>query len=371
MPTVADIMRIMDQMAPRRLAENWDNVGLHYGDPDWPVSTVFVALDPTANAMEAAISANADMLVTHHPLIFKPVTHIHTQTPVGRVIDLAAKNRIAVFCAHTNLDAAVGGINDVLAGKIGLNVIGSLSADPEVQRYKLVVFAPPGDMDRIFDAVWKTSAGKIGSYSQCAFYSNGVGQFFPGNDSRPAAGTFGRLTRTDETRIEIPVNPEDIDDVIGRIKASHSYETVAYDIYPLYREESGEGLGRIGEFPETRTLLEVAGAVKRALSLKVVKIAGPEGLAVKKAAVCSGGGTGMIGDFLASDAQVYISGDLNHHVALDVVANNRGLIDIGHFTSERLIVPVLTARIEAEAAKASLPVRVVPWNDEPDPFGYV
>ncbi len=105
--------------------------------------------------------------------------------------------------------------------------------------------------------------------------------------------------------------------------------------------------------------------------MKLVKIAGPADLEVKKAAVCSGGGTGMIGDFLASDAQIYISGDLNHHVALDALANHRGLIDIGHFTSERLIVPVLSARIEAEATKASMAVRVVPWNEEPDPFGYV
>ncbi len=261
MATVADIMRIMDQMAPRRLAEKWDNVGLHYGDPDRPVSTVFVSLDPTVNAMEAAISAGADMLVTHHPLIFKPVTQINTKTPVGRVIDLASKNRIAVFCAHTNLDAAAGGVNDVLAGKIGLNVTGPLSAAPEVQRYKLVVFAPPGDMDHILDALHDTSAGQIGSYSQCAFTSSGMGQFVPGSDSRPSVGTPGRMTRTDEIRIEIPVGREDIDEVVSRIKVVHSYETVGYDIYPLYREESGDGLGRIGEFPEMRTLLEVAGAV--------------------------------------------------------------------------------------------------------------
>lgn len=371
MPTVADIIHIMDQMAPRRLAEEWDNVGLHYGDPDWTASTVFVSLDPTIKAIEAAASAGASMLVTHHPLIFKPVKHIHTKSPVGAAIDLAARNRIAVFCAHTNLDAAVGGINDVLAEKIGLNVTGPLSSAPGLRRYKLVVFAPPDDAERILEAISGTSAGRIGNYRGCSFQSSGVGRFIPGNGSNPYAGAAGQPAQVDEIRIEIPLYRNDIDDVVKQIKANHRYETVAYDIYPLYTEKSVTGIGRIGEFSNVRSLLQVTEDIKEALSLKAVKIAGPPDLPVKTAAVCSGGGSSMAGDFLASRADVYVSGDLNHHVAMDIAAHNRGLIDIGHFTSEQVIVPVLANRIQEEANKTFIDVKVIPWRDERDPFVHI
>lgn len=371
MPKVADIIRIIDQMAPRRLAEEWDNVGLHFGNPDWPVSTIFVSLDPTVQAVEAAAAAGADMLVTHHPLIFKPLKQINTGSPAGAVIDFAARNRIAVFCAHTNLDAAAGGINDVLAEKIGMKVTGPLSYVPEAQRYKVVVFAPPSDVDPIFEAISDTSAGRIGQYTRCAFCSEGVGQFVPDPESRPHTGAPGRLSRADEIRIEIPVDVEDLDTVINRIKNRHSYETPAYDVYPLYREKSAKGIGRIGAFEEARPLLQLAGDIKAALSLKMVKIAGPPDLLVKTGAVCSGGGGGMVGDFLSAEAQVYISGDLNHHAALDIAAKNRGLVDIGHFASEQLYVPVLCSRIREALNKKSMGVDVIPWKEEPDPFEYV
>lgn len=371
MPAVADIIHIMDQIAPRRLAEEWDNVGLHYGDPDWTASTVFVSLDPTIKAIEAAASAGAGMLVTHHPLIFKPVKHIHTKSPVGAAIDLAARKRIAVFCAHTNLDAAAGGINDVLAEKIGLNVSGPLTAASGIRRYKLVVFAPPDDAERILESISGTSAGRIDNYRGCSFQSRGIGRFIPGRGSNPYAGSPDQPAQVDEIRIEIPLYQNDIDDVVKQIKANHRYETVAYDIYPLYTEKSGTGIGRIGEFSKERSLLQVAEDIKEALSLKTVKIAGPPELPVKTAAVCSGGGSSMVGDFLASSTDVYVSGDLNHHVALDISAHNRGLIDIGHFTSEQVIVPVLSRRIQEEANRKSIDVKVIPWRDEPDPFVYM
>ena len=368
MPTVADIIKIIEKMAPRRLAEEWDNVGLHFGDPDWPVSTVFVSLDPSLAALEAAASAGAEMLVTHHPLIFRPVKHIRLNTPFGKTIDFAARNRMAVYCAHTNLDATDGGVNDALAEAIGLKVSGPLAPAPEADRFKLVVFVPPADAEKIFAAVWEVCSGQIGKYRQCAFHNTGTGRFVPGEGSRPHTGTAGTPVRTEEIRIEIPVQKGDIDAVISRIKAVHPYETVAYDVYPLFGDQSDNGIGRIGEFSETRTLEQVAAAVRQTLGLAVVKVAGPVGLEIKKAAVCSGSGASMAGAFLSSGAQLYISGDMNHHAALDIAAAGLGLIDIGHFASERVIVPVLGDRIAQAAQRMGIPVRVIPWRDEPDPF---
>jgi dinuclear metal center YbgI/SA1388 family protein len=371
MPKVADIINVIDKIAPWRLAEDWDNVGLHYGHPDWPVSKILVCLDPTAKAVEVAADAGADMLVTHHPLIFKPIKTINVSTPAGSAIDLAARRRISILCAHTNLDAAAGGINDVLAEKIGLKVTGPLSHIQEAQRYKVVFFAPPSDADRIFHALSESSAGRIGKYTGCSFSHPGIGRFIPDADAKPHTGRPGIPASTDELRIEVSAGAQDLHDVINRVLSCHSYETPAYDIYPLHRETSRQGIGRIGEFEQEQTLEETARYIKQALSLKTVKIAGPPGLKVKKAAVCSGGGAGMAGHFLASDAQVYVSGDLNHHIALDITAKNRGLIDIGHFASENIIVPVLCTLIEKELKNASMIINVMPWTGETDPFMHI
>lgn len=368
MSTIADIIRIMDDIAPQRLAEAWDNVGLHYGDPGWPVSTVFVSLDPTLKAVESAAAAGANLLITHHPLIFKPVSRLNVKTPVGAVIDLAARKQIAVFCAHTNLDSVTGGINDVLAEKIGMSVTGPLSSIPEEQQYKLVVFTPPANADRMMNALFANASVKsFGNDNHCAFYNEGTGQFV--SDRNGEAGT-DRMTRNGEIRIEFSVGRNELDAVVNIMKNSDE-GMATYDIYPLFQARSGNGLGRIGEFARTRTLLELAGDIKQSLSLKMVKYAGPEDLQIRTAAVCSGGGSGMTGDFLTSKAQVFISGDLNHHAAIDIAASGRGLIDIGHFSSEQIIVSTLCSRIRAEAEKLKMPVSVIPWTGEPDPFSYI
>ncbi len=371
MTTVADIMQIIDNMAPGRLAEEWDNAGLQYGDSDRPVSTVLVALDPAFKAVETAARTGAQMLVTHHPLIFKPLKQIDTRSSAGRVIDFAARNDIAIYCAHTNLDSAEGGVNDVLAGMVGLESVRPLSVAREPQRYKLVVYAPAADAEPIAAAVSGTPAGVIGDYSGCAFFQEGRGRFVPGEDSIPYTGEPGKVFSGDETRIEMPVSEIHLDEVLRRIRKVHPYETMAYDIIPLYREKTGVGLGRIGQLQQEKTLGSLALEIRDSMGLSCVKIAGSPEMSVRTAALCSGGGGGMVGDFLSSSAQVYISGDLNHHIALDIAAAGKGLIDIGHFASERPVVPVLSRRIREACEKKGFAVEIISWEDEPDPFLYI
>ncbi len=371
MTTVAEIIRIIDSMAPGRLAEGWDNAGLQYGDPGRSVSTVLIALDPTRKAIETACSAGAQMLVTHHPLIFKPLTQIDIRTASGSVIDLAARNDIAVFCAHTNLDSAAGGVNDVLAEIVGIESLSPLSVALAPQRYNIVVFAPKHAADSIVEAVSGTSAGTIGEYEGCAFFQEGRGRFVPGDSSTPHTGEPGRVSTTDEIRIEMPVAEGDLDDVIRRIREIHPYETMACDIVPLYREKTDEGLGRIGRLRRENTLAGLAREIRETMGLSCVKIAGSPEMVVRTAALCSGGGGGMVGDFLSSSADVYISGDLNHHAALDIAAAGKGVIDIGHFASERPVVPVLSRRIREACEKKGFAVEVIAWEDEPDPFLYI
>jgi dinuclear metal center YbgI/SA1388 family protein len=275
--TVADIIKVMETMAPLRLAEEWDNVGLQVGQLDWPVRSIWVALDPLYDVVDGACRNGVDLLITHHPLIFKPLRCINFNTPVGSVIQAAAGHKLAIFAAHTNFDSASDGINDVLASRIGL-------ADLKVL--------------------------KIGDH--------------------PA------------------------------------------ECYPLLPPATDyikkQGLGRVGELDETMELLPFALSLKEKLGLEYIKVAGKPDLPVRRVAVCSGSGSSLMKDFYSSGAQVFISGDLRYHDAREVEALNLGLIDMGHFASEYLVVEVLAKRLDKILAAGGKDIKVEACGLENDPF---
>jgi len=268
--TVGDIINRVEELAPRELAETWDNVGLQVGSREWPVKQVWVALDPLPQVVDAACRADVDMLITHHPLIFKPLKSIDCTTPAGEIIHSALRHNMAIFSAHTNLDSAAGGVNDTLAKRIGLCNLGVLKQD------------------------------------------------------EPATGGLEKSVV--------------------------------------------QGLGRLGDLPRETTLISLARELKDRLDIESVAIAGDPALPVSRVALCSGSGVSLLGDFFASSAQVYISGDLRYHDARDVETAGRGLIDIGHFASEHLVVEVLAGNLADMLNKSSVDISVEACRLEEDPF---
>ena len=275
--TLSDIIHILDNLAPPFLAEEWDNCGLQIGDPAWSVTKIWVALDPTLQVVEAACAQKVDLLITHHPLIFKPLKSIEFNTPIGAVLNLATRQNLAIFAAHTNLDSAAGGLNDILAGRIGLKNLKPLVAGKVIKRYK-------------------------------------------------------------------------------------------YDNYPLISHEHRHGIGRVGYLGTAMDLKSFARVIKKEMGLKTIKFAGDPHLTIKKAAVCTGSGSSLIANFIASDAQVYISGDMRYHDARDVEAANLGIIDIGHFSSECFVAEDLAARLSTIFEKSGIEVGVEACDIEKDPF---
>jgi len=390
--TVADIINIMESIAPSRLAEEWDNAGLQVGQKDWPVKKVRVALDPSPEVVDDACKHNADLLVTHHPLIFKPLKSVNFSTPTGSILHQAILHRLAIFSAHTNLDNAFGGVNDVLGSKIGIHHLKPLKkpdspvfkipiglpplkkgetpqgGGEDAASYKLVVYVPAGYEDSILNALFETTAGNIGEYSCCSFRNQGKGTFRPGKSAKPFTGKIGEITHADEIRIESVVSEPDLPGIVEHLRKQHPYQTMAYDVYPLLSSESRHGTGRIGDLPESLTLAAFAGKIKENLKLGYVKVAGDPDLQVKKAALCSGSGSSLMNAFFSSGAQVYISGDLRYHDAKDAEAAGRGLIDIGHFASEHLMVEVLTERISKILSETGTDVKVEACGLEKDPF---
>ncbi len=370
--TVADIIRVMESLAPSSLAEDWDNPGLQVGHRNQPVRTVTVALDPLPEVVAAACEQKSDLLITHHPLIFNPLKSLDLNTPAGAVIQKALQHGLAIFSAHTNFDSAAGGLNDILALKIGLENLIPLvprRAARESGMCKLAVYVPFGYEQKISDALFETSAGKIGDYSCCSFRNKGTGTFRPETGALPFIGKIGEISHTDEIRIEAVVPESDVSHIVAHIRKSHPYQTMAYDVYPLLSAERlPEGLGRVGELEEETALKTFALRIKEILGLRAVKMTGKPDLPVRKAAVCTGSGSGLMRAFFASDAQVYISGDLRYHDARDAEAAGRGLVDIGHFASEHLMVEVLAQRLAEILSESGTDVSVNACNLEYDPF---
>ena len=281
--TVADIVKIMNRFAPPRLAEEWDNVGLQIGDLRWPVHRIWIALDPTLAVINAACKEDVDLLITHHPLFFRPIKSIDFHSPHGSIIKTAVQHQLAIFSAHTNLDMVRDGVNDVLARRLGLKRIKILQPHKGEQQFKA-----DGDM--------------------------------------------------------------------------------IHDISPAIGNEIEHGIGRIGSLNKTRSLKALTVIVKEKLNLNFVKVTGNPELKISQVAICSGSGSGLMKAFLASNAQVYITGDIHYHDARDAEGANRAIIDIGHFASEHLMVEALAQQLAKILPEEEIEAAIKACTIEKDPF---
>ncbi|MGW8188646.1 MAG: Nif3-like dinuclear metal center hexameric protein [Desulfobacterales bacterium] len=366
--TVGDFIEIMESFAPVALAEEWDNAGLQVGHRDWRVKTVWVALDPLAPVVEAACRNHVDLLITHHPLIFRPLKSVDFAEPAGRNILQAAQNRLAVFAAHTNFDSVTGGLNDIFAGRLGLTNLAPLVAARSADLHKLVVFVPAAHEQRLLAALFESPAGEIGAYRCCSFRTPGRGTFKPGQDADPFSGEHGRVNDVAEVKIETVVRQRDLSGVIAHLRSHHPYETMAYDVYPLSQPETTVGIGRVGDLTDSSDLRTLALQVKRGFGVDALRVVGDPRMPVKRVAVCTGSGASLVQGFLKSTAEVFISGDLRYHDARDAEAARRGLIDIGHFASEHIFVSALTERLQEYAVAAGFDTSITACGLEKEPF---
>jgi len=366
--TVADIIEVMGAIAPTRLAEAWDNVGLQVGQKDWPVKKIWIALDPSPDVVSAACQKNIDLLITHHPLIFKPLRSIDFNSATGNSIRLAAQNQLALFAAHTNFDSAAGGLNDTLAQRIGLANLKTLDKSGDSGIYKLVVCVPLKYEQEFLHAFVDNHTAEIRRYSDDAFKTRGRRILKPDSSDGLRDGNANDIFRSTQITFESVIHGGDLDGVIDKLMDIHPDMAVSYDIYPLQATNKEWGLGRIGELAKSQDLRSFALDIKKTLGLASVKVAGDLSLTITRAAVCTGSGSSLMKVFLASGAQAFISGDLHYHDAKEVQTAKRGLIDIGHFASEHLIIEVLAQRLSRLLTDKDFNVTVAAYRLEKDPF---
>jgi len=367
---IRHIVEVMEKISPSSLAEHWDNVGLHVGNMSWPVRKIWVALDPTVALVQKACEQDVDLVITHHPLVFKPLTAIDPETLVGKTVDIALKKRIGVFCAHTNLDSAVGGINDMLADRLGINETQALEPAPS-DSYRLVTFVPEGHVERVADALFASGAGRSLGYSHVSFRTPGIGTFKPSEGATPFIGQPGEITRTTEYRLELLVEGHNLPRVEQALLSAHPYEEVVYDVVALGNERRDAGLGRIGDIDQELSLEAFGFQVKQTLGLEAVRIVGDRHQRVRRVALCSGSGKGLLQSFLASDAQVFVSGDFGYHDGRSVEDSGRSLVDVGHFASEYVMVDGLAGRLGKVLKDEGHTIEVAAFREEKDCFWLV
>lgn len=341
------IAATMEKLAPLRLAEEWDNVGLLVGEPGAGAERILLTIDITPEVIAEAVELAAGLIVTHHPFPFRPGKTIRTDRQDGAMLASLLKHDIAVYAAHTNLDAAVGGVNDALAGALGLVQVEPLKAVQE-HLVKIVVYVPDGHEENVWQAMAGAGAGHLGKYSHCSFQMTGTGTFLPKAGARPFVGEIGVLERVAEIRLETVAPANLSKHVIHAMLSAHPYEEVAYDVYPLENSQSIGGMGRVGRLSAPETLQKFAARVKEALNFNGVRCVGDRNKMISRVAVCGGSGMGLVG--FTSGADVLVTGDIRYHEAQAALAQGLCLVDAGHFATEYPVLESLQQWLENQFA---------------------
>lgn len=365
-PTVKQIIQIIEEIAPKAFALPGDPVGLQCGEPDRTVSRLMVSLDATIETVIQAAEFKADLLVTHHPLLFEPLTQENILGPVGRTLARAIREELAVYSAHTNLDASPYGINASLANLLDLRERSILQASgPEF--FKLVVFVPREKLEQVRSAAFKAGAGWIGDYSKCSFAVEGMGTFHPEEGASPTTGQTGRDEKVPEVRLEVSVQSEDLGTVLAEVRKAHPYETPAIDVYPKISSTSGAGFGIAGALPQQSTVGQVAAGVVSTLKPGSLRLVGKKGARIKNVAVCAGSGASLLDAAVAAGAQLYITGDVKYHDARRAEDAGIHVLDVGHFGPEKYGLLRFGKLLEKKLVGHGLKVHLS-FAKEKDPF---
>ena len=335
---IRDVIRSLELWAPKATQQSYDNVGLQVGDPGAPVHRCLIALDLTPAVVEEAIEQDAQVIITHHPLIFRPLKRITANDWHGSLIQSLIVNNIALYCIHTNLDAAYQGVSFALAKQLGLKNVGFLRPSEDAL-VKLVTFVPQDHIQPVRQALASAGAGHIGDYEGCAFAMEGTGYFTPGDRTNPTIGSAGGDEESvREMRLEVEVHRWKLHSVLTALHESHPYEEVAYDVYPQEKPDARTGMGAIGTLNDQVSLSQFLARVTKNLNTPAVQFTGELNALVSKVAVCGGSGSDLIHDALRTGADAYVTADVTYHRFFDVL-NTKGapvmaLINVGHYETE-------------------------------------
>jgi len=337
--TIREISNLLEKIAPVSLQESYDNAGLLTGDGSWDCKGIITCLDATEEVVLEAVSKNCNLVVAHHPIIFKGLKKITGKNYVEKTIITAIKNDIAIYAIHTNLDNVLEGVNGRIADKLGLQNR-TILLPKENLLQKLAVFVPVAHKPVLMEAMFAAGAGNIGNYSECSFSATGSGSFKAGAGTDPFVGKPGERHYENEEKLEV-VFPAWLQfQVLKAMRSAHPYEEIAYDIYPLLNSYGQTGSGLAGELETAMDEKDFLALLKDKFGLSLVRHTSFTGKKVKKVSVCGGAGSFLTGAAIATGADVYVTGDVKYHEFFD--ADGKLLLaDIGHYESEQFTIDLL------------------------------
>lgn len=340
---IEQIISVLESMAPPSLQETYDNSGLIIGDKTNECIGVLVSLDVTEDVINEAIEKKCNLIISHHPLIFRGLKKINGRDMVDRCVVKAIKHDIAIFAIHTNLDNVLNGVNGKIAALLGLRDC-TILAQKENTLRKLSVFTPATSKDAVLNAMFGAGAGNIGSYSECSFASSGTGSFKALEGSNPYIGNIGERHYEPEVKLEVIFSIWKETSVVKAMLSAHPYESVAYDIFNLANTNIEVGSGLVGMLPEATTARNFFQQLSNVFDLQCIRYSGSLDKPIKKVAVCGGAGSFLIKSSINNQADIFITSDLKYHEFFEP-DDQLILADIGHFESEQfttdLIIEVL------------------------------
>jgi dinuclear metal center YbgI/SA1388 family protein len=346
---VKEIIQFLEKSFPLSLQESYDNCGLICGRMDQEVQGVLLCLDSLEATVDEAIAKNCQLIIAHHPIIFKGLKKITGNSYIERVIEKCIQHGISLYAIHTNLDNHINGVNGEIANRIGLKNRRILRPMTN-QLYKLVVFVPKESLSNIDSALFNIGAGSIGNYSECHFRTEGIGTFMPNEWANPSIGTKNIREEVAEFRVEYLVPKPLIGIALRTLFEAHPYEEVSHEIYPIENQDQRLGAGMIGELPVEMDALEFLKSLKTTFNCQVIRHTEIRNKPIKTVALCGGSGSFLLTDAIRSKADIFITGDFKYHEFFDA-ENHLIIADIGHFESEQFTPQLLAEKLKEKFTK--------------------
>lgn len=365
---VRELMEVLESIAPLSMAESYDNPGLIVGSGNSDVSGILVALDLSMDVINEAKDNNANVIITHHPLIFHAIKRIDTRSNEGKMISELIKNDMSYIAMHTNVDKCRFGLNDYLADVVGIQNLKIL--EDMTESYQVSVYVPKGNVEDVKNAMFDAGAGSIGGYRGCSFSMGGLGQFEPLVGAKPYLGEEGKIEQVDETKLEVYCDAHKLSKVIYAMVEAHPYEKPVY--YAVKSKSYGEyGFGRYGELDEEMTLKQYCEYVKEKLNMPVLEFVGDENKKVRTVGVCSGAGGDMYALASALGLDAFITGDIKHNVAVLASQSTTALINGGHYGTETIFKKFMSDRLQNSFNELQWSVNIICSEAEKSPWSYV
>jgi dinuclear metal center YbgI/SA1388 family protein len=336
---ISAILGFLESLAPPAYQESYDNAGLITGSGSWECSGVLTTLDATEEVVKEAIQSGCNLIVAHHPIVFRGLKRLNGNNYIERAMIAAIKGDVAIYAIHTNLDNVVEGVN----GRIGA-MLGLVGGRPLLARegvlQKLFCFVPVDHLESVRSAIFAAGAGQIGRYSECGFSVEGAGTFLAGEGTQPFIGRQGSRHTEKEAKLEVVLPAHLSGRVVKAMIAAHPYEEVAYDLVSLANAHPGVGSGLIGELGEEMSEMAFLDRIKSVFGVAVIRHTRLTGRPVKRVAVCGGAGSFLISKALSAGANFYVTSDVKYHEFFDA---DGGMViaDVGHFESEQFTVDLL------------------------------